>query len=126
MCQLCGLIITQYHPGYGSTYSLSTYLLLSLQTTISALAGVYNQQLNKRQDACLVTDNMIMYIAGIAINIAIHIITRILKPDEPGFFVGYHSLTGIMVILSNVFVGLAITAVYKCMFVPLLKETQHL
>jgi hypothetical protein len=56
---------------------------------------------------------MILYAAGASINLVCHIVVRILKADEPGFFTGYDSFGSIMVIVSNVFIGLAITAVYK-------------
>ena len=57
---------------------------------------------------------MILYAAGAGINLFVHGATKIFKSDEPGFFVGYGSASAIMVVLSNVFIGLAVTAVYKC------------
>lgn len=62
---------------------------------------------------------MILYASGAGINLMLHGVIRTLKADEPSLFSGYGSLEAKMVILSNVFVGLAITAVYKCMFLPL-------
>ncbi|KAF6231710.1 hypothetical protein HO173_010012 [Letharia columbiana] len=111
--QICGLMVTQYHPDTGASYPLSTYTLLIFQTFLSASAGVYNQSLCKRGTASLHGDNQTLYASGAAINLVIHIIMKIMKPDEPSFFTGYNSIGAIMVVLSNVFIGLAITAVYK-------------
>ncbi len=107
-------MVTQYNPETGTTYPLSTYLILLFQVFLSASSGVYNQALLKSDDSSLHADNMILYAAGSAINLLVHIVVRILKADEPGFFEGYNSFGAIMVIASNVFIGLAITAVYKC------------
>lgn len=111
--QICGLMVTQYHPDTGASYPLSTYTLLIFQTFLSASAGVYNQSLCKRGTASLHGDNQILYASGAAINLLIHIIMKVLKSDEPSFFTGYNSIGALMVVLSNVFIGLAITAVYK-------------
>ncbi|KAL3426432.1 UDP-galactose transporter [Phlyctema vagabunda] len=111
--QICGLMVTQYHPGTGTAYPLSTYLILLFQVFLSALSGVYNQALLKSDGSSLHADNMILYASGAAINLLLHLVIRVLKADEPGFFTGYNSIGALMVILSNVFIGLAITAVYK-------------
>ena len=111
-------MVTQYHPGTGAAYPLTTYLLLMTQTFISASSGVYNQQLCKSHDASLHADNQILYASGACINLVIHVILRIVKPDEPGLFSGYNNWGAIMVVLANVFIGLAITAVYKCTVPP--------
>ncbi|TID25905.1 UDP-galactose transporter [Venturia nashicola] len=113
MLQICGLVVTQYNPTTGSSYPLPTYLVLLFQTFLSAVAGVYNQKLCKSEGASLHADNMILYAAGCCANILIHIMTRFIKSSEPGFFTGYNDWGAIMVIASNVFIGLAITAVYK-------------
>lgn len=57
---------------------------------------------------------MTLYAAGATINVLLHLVMALVKSDEPGFFVGYGSWGAILVIMSNVFIGLAITAVYKC------------
>jgi hypothetical protein len=112
--QICGLAVTQYHPKTGSTYPFSTYLILIFQVFLSASSGVYNQALLKSGDGSLHAANMTLYAAGATINFMLHLIIRVIKPDEPGFFTGYGSWGALLVILSNVFIGLAITAVYKC------------
>jgi hypothetical protein len=57
--------------------------------------------------------NMSLYSTGAAINLLLHVITRIVKPGEPGFFSGYGQPGAVLVILSNVLIGLVMTAVYK-------------
>lgn len=112
--QICGLMVTQYHPDEGTAYPISTYMILLFQVFLSALSGVYNQALLKSDGSSLHADNMILYASGAAINLLLHLVIRVLKADEPGFFTGYGSIGACLVILSNVFIGLAITAVYKC------------
>jgi hypothetical protein len=107
-------VITQYNPQTGSSYPVTTYLVLLFQTFLSAVAGVYNQQLGKSEGASLHAENMVLYASGICINLLIHVMTKIIKPSEPNFFTGYDSWGAVMVIISNVSIGLAITVVYKC------------
>ncbi|KAF2395650.1 hypothetical protein EJ06DRAFT_484915 [Trichodelitschia bisporula] len=111
--QVCGIVVTQYGPNGGATYPLSTYLLLVFQTTLSAVSSVYNQKLCKSVDGSLHVMNMTLYAAGCIINLVVHVVIRFINADEPGFFTGYANLGAVMVIISNVFVGLAMTAVYK-------------
>ncbi len=118
--QICGITVTQYRPGSGSSYPLYTYLLLFFQVFLSAISGVYNQNLYKSHGVSLHAANMMLYGSGAAINLMLHGIIRMLKADEPSLFSGYGSLEAKMVIISNVFVGLTITAVYKCMMLDLL------
>jgi hypothetical protein len=59
---------------------------------------------------------MVLYIAGVCLNLMVYFLMSIIKPDEPGFFSGYDNIGAVMVVMSNVFIGLAITAVYKCEF----------
>jgi len=111
--QICGVLVTQYNPESGSLYPLSTYLLLIFQTAVSASAGVYNQTLLKAEGGSLHVCNMSLYAAGTIVNAVIHVASRHISPTEPSFFEGYMSWGAFMVIVSNVFIGLAITAVYK-------------
>lgn len=124
--QVIGLIVTQYHEGSGLTYPPPTYLVLLLQTAVSAVAGVLNQFLCKSQPASLHAQNMVLYGFGTLINGVVHVVITFLNPDEPGFFQGYDQLGAFLVIASNVLLGLAITAVYKCKvheFMPLATST---
>ncbi|KAK5053699.1 hypothetical protein LTR84_001660 [Exophiala bonariae] len=111
--QVVGLIVTQYHEGSGLTYPLPTYLVLLLQTGVSAVAGVLNQFLCKSQPASLHAQNMVLYGFGTLTNGIVHIAITFLNPNEPGFFQGYNQVGAFLVIASNVLLGLAITAVYK-------------
>lgn len=111
--QVCGIIVTQYGPNGGATYPVSTYLLLVFQTTLSAVSSVYNQKLCKSVDGSLHVMNMTLYASGACINLVLHVLIRIMNPAEPGFFTGYMNIGAVMVIISNVFIGLAMTAVYK-------------
>jgi hypothetical protein len=77
---------------------------------------VYNQALLKAEDASMHASNAMLYSVGVVINVILHIVIGLLNDDEPGFFVGFGSVGAVLVILSNVFIGLAITAVYKCKF----------
>lgn len=63
-------------------------------------------------------NNIFLYGAGAASNLICHILVSIMNADEPSFFEGYGSFGAIMVIVNNVFIGLAINAVYKCMTSP--------
>jgi UDP-galactose transporter len=110
--QVCGIVTTQYKPS-GATYPFSTYMVLLFATTVSAVASVYNQKLCKGVDASMHVMNMSLYSSGAAINLLLHLITRFIKPDEPGFFTGYGQIGAILVIVSNVLIGLVMTAVYK-------------
>ena len=111
--QICGVMVTQYHPETGSLYPFSTYSLLVAQTVVSAVAGVYNQRLLKAESGSLHVCNMALYIFGTVINLVVHLMCRLTVPGEPSFFAGYDSASSIMVIVSSVFIGLAINAVYK-------------
>ncbi|KAK2624938.1 hypothetical protein QTJ16_005307 [Diplocarpon rosae] len=111
--QLCGLVTTQYRPETGSSYALSTYMVLIFQVTISAVAGVYNQSLLKSDQASIHAQNAILYGCGVCINAMVHLTLSYYTDSEPGFFEGYTSTAAYLVIVSNVFIGLAITAVYK-------------
>jgi hypothetical protein len=115
-CQLCGLITTQYRPEVGTSYPYSTYIVLLSQVFVSSVAGVYNQSLLKGDSASLHAQNTMLYAFGLVINGMIHTTIRIVKPGEPSLFAGYTNLASYLVILSNVFIGLAITAVYKCKY----------
>ena len=111
--QVCGVMVTQYHPETGSLYPFSTYFLLVAQTVVSAVSGVYNQRLLKAESGSLHVCNMALYTAGTLINLVVHLTCRLTLPAEPSFFAGYNSSSAIMVIVSSVLIGLAINAVYK-------------
>ncbi|KAG9254398.1 uncharacterized protein F5Z01DRAFT_607632, partial [Emericellopsis atlantica] len=111
--QLCGLLVTQYTPDSGTTYTPLTYMLIMFHVFLGALAGVYNQVLLQRESCSLHANNMTLYAAGTLFNLCGHLLVRVVSPEEPIFLHGFDRLGAILVIVSNVFVGLAITAVYK-------------
>ncbi|PHH81140.1 hypothetical protein CDD82_1283 [Ophiocordyceps australis] len=111
--QMFGLILTQYKPGSGSAYPTSTYAILVFQVFLSSSSSVYNQHLLKLNANSLHADNMVLYACGAAVNLVCHLIIFVTTPNEPGFFQGYGDIRAILVILSNIFIGLAITSVYK-------------
>jgi Nucleotide-sugar transporter len=113
---MSGLMATQFKPGIGAKYPYSVYFILMFQVFLSASAGVYNMALLKRENSSLHASNMMLYGSGVAVNLILYVTLAVFKTNEPGFFAGYDNIGAIMMILSNVFIGLAITAVYKCPF----------
>ncbi|PHH60340.1 hypothetical protein CDD81_1825 [Ophiocordyceps australis] len=111
--QLLGLVLTQYEPSRGATYHWNTYLILVAQLVLSALSSVYNQHLLKSTDSSLHADNMVLYGSGTLINLGCHVLLRLVSSSEPGLLQGYNSVGAVLVVLSNVFVGIAMTCVYK-------------
>src|SRR5690606_38935930 len=99
--QLCGLVVTQYKPG-GATYSFTTYSMILFQTFLSAVAGVYNETLNKATNSSLHADNMALYTGGVVVNTLIHIVMKLTHDDEPNFFDGFDSWGAVMVVVSNI------------------------
>ena len=110
------MILTQYKSDSESrtAYPMGVYLILGFQLVLSASSSVYNQYLVKLDDCSLHVNNMILYAAGTSINLVCHLLIRSVNAGEPGFFHGYNNIGAVLVVLSNVFIGLAITVVYKC------------
>lgn len=108
-------MVTQYDPEVGTTYPLGTYVLLLFQVFLSAVSGVMNQALLQAEDSSLHANNIYLYGAGAISNLLCHICIKIISDDEPSFWEGYGSFGATMIIMNNVFIGLAINAVYKCM-----------
>jgi hypothetical protein len=69
--------------------------------------------------------NMSLYGSGMCLNFVLHLVIRLVKWDEPGFFTGYGSWGACMVIISNVFIGLAMTAVYKCRSITMIQKISN-
>ncbi|CAJ2502194.1 Uu.00g095880.m01.CDS01 [Anthostomella pinea] len=111
--QLCGLAVTQYSTNSGAVYSLPVYALLFFQVVLSAASGIFNESLVKDKAASLHAQNAVLYFAGFLVNLTIHFATRLFSPEEPNLVTGYGDIRSILVIASNVLIGLAITAVYK-------------
>ena len=111
---MLGLFVTQM-ADVNHTYPISVYGLLLSVTTISALAGVFNDHLLKSTDASIHACNIVLYLLGVAFNLGVYLVRRfILYPlTEPGFFQGYARLDAVLLILLNACVGIVITFVYK-------------
>jgi len=120
--QVVGLIIVQYDPCINSaSSSLSSYLLLMLSVSITAICGVWNEQIVKNQNASLNVQNAALYTFGSLMNFSVYYFAPINYPasgidavtgTKVAFFAGY-TLAAIGVILCNSVLGLIITAVYK-------------
>ena len=114
--QSLGLITSQYDECKGSSsYSFFVYLLIFLNTAISAVCGSYNDYLTKASSASLHALNMWLYVFGFVLNTAFYFFLSIINPEQPGFFEGYNGW-GFFVVVCNSVIGLAITAVYKVHF----------
>ncbi|KAI9772580.1 MAG: hypothetical protein M1839_002432 [Geoglossum umbratile] len=111
--QLCGLTVSQLGPEQGSAYPATVFLFVMIYGYVSALTGVYHQSLNQSSGASLHLDNMVLFLAGSCINLAIHFILSWWIPGRPGFFDGYNDPVAVVLVLGSVFTGLAATAIYK-------------
>jgi hypothetical protein len=89
-------------------------MLMLFQTTLSAVSGIYNQKLCQGSEGSLHAMNMALYSYGSFVNVILHFIVAYVDENEPGFFEGILSIGPMAIILCNCFIGLAITAVYKC------------
>jgi drug/metabolite transporter (DMT)-like permease len=124
--QISGLIVTQYQPRLDMSYPLSTYFILMFQVFLSAVAGVYNQGLlNADENPSLHASNMVLYGSGVLVNAWIYFTIKIFKADEPAFFTGFDSVGAVLVVASNITIGLVITAVYKCRSANILLLTSY-
>ena len=112
--QLIGLFLTQYAADEGSSSSVFVYALLFFQVFLSAASSIYNESLVKDATVSLHAQNAALYSVGTVVNLIIHIFTKIVSTDEPWIWEGYGQIGAVLVIVSNVAIGLAITAVYKC------------
>ncbi|KAJ3093828.1 hypothetical protein HDU97_008946 [Phlyctochytrium planicorne] len=110
--QAFGIITSQYDPCKGGTiYPVSSYALLFISVSITALAGCINDNIMKTMKLPLHAINIYLYGVGFLFNLAAYHYTA--KADETaGFFDGYDTIA-IMVVFLNCVIGLVITAVYK-------------
>merc|ERR1712007_21877 len=76
--------------------------------------GARNEFLVKNYSVGLNIQNAVLYVGGCFLNYAGFMLAPILtNMPKKGFFEGYDNPLAIGVVLSNAFIGLAITAVYK-------------
>src|SRR5204863_3340490 len=97
----------------GALLRWQAYALLMFHISISAFSSVYNCSLYKKLSCSVHQGNMVLYAAGVAVNLLIHIFLSLTYYAEPGYFVGYDRLGTWMIILSGAVVSLAMTAVFK-------------
>lgn len=114
--QVIGLAATQYSPLSVTEFPSPTYLILFSQILLGVISNVYRQRLNERLDTTGSSHahNMILFATGALFNLLGHLLIKVLKGGEPGLFTGYGSFDAMMVIISNVAIGLTVTTVYKC------------
>lgn len=93
----------------------TTYMLIFVNTIISAGCGCYNDYLTKASSASLHALNIWLYTFGVIFNMIFYLGKYFVNPTEPGFFVGF-SGWGLMVVFCNSIIGIAITAIYKVTF----------
>jgi hypothetical protein len=118
MIQICGLFTSQYQfeATASSSTTIQSYTVLLLQMALVAISGVYNHALlaNDR-DASLNAQNTILFGCGTTINLVVHFVLSFVNQNEAGFLARRGRFSEIMAIASIALVGLASTAVYKCM-----------
>ncbi|KAJ3105280.1 hypothetical protein HDU97_008303 [Phlyctochytrium planicorne] len=111
--QAAGMIVSQYDPCKGgAVHSVSSYLLLFLSVSITALSGCLNDHINKTLGIPLHAINVYLYFFSFVLNLSYFFYVRSADPTSPAFFEGYDRIA-MMVVLCNCVIGLVITAVYK-------------
>jgi hypothetical protein len=114
MFQISGLVLAQCSGSPSKAYPAYAYVNLVTQVFLSALAAVCSQALFKSDGASLHAGNICLSAISVLVNMMAYGVVRMFRAKEPSFWAGYDSLDGIINVASNVFIGLAITAVYKC------------
>lgn len=116
MLQLLGIIVVQYNPCKGvSILPQRAYFLLAISVLITGITSVRNEYLVKNYKIDLNVQNAILYGGGFAMNLFSFFCLP--NPNDSkagiGFFEGYDTLSAKGVVVTNAFIGLAITLVYK-------------
>lgn len=112
--QVSGLFVTQFDACKDRmTLPGTTYALLLLSVTITALSGVWNEYQLKTLPLTLHQQNMVLYAGGFVLNAGGHFAKAALTDGGvPGFFSGYDA-SSIAVVAVNACFGIVVTAVYK-------------
>ena len=120
--QMCGLVIVQYDSCKGApSQSMSSYALLTVSVSITAVCSVWNERVVKSGTASLHVQNAALYTCGTILNLALFFTLPASYPalgvdpatgGRPAFFHGY-TAAAMAVIGCNCLLGLVITAVYK-------------
>ena len=90
------------------------YGILLLHTFTASVASVYNASLYKDFNVSVHLGNVVLYATGTVVNLLIHMSLAITSEVEPRFLAGYDRLGTWMILVSGIFVSLAMTAVFKC------------
>jgi hypothetical protein len=113
--QMAGLIIAQYDATSKAQYPLDTYVMLAAEILLRTIAGLYHQYLSQVEKSSLHANNMMLFGSSTLFNLMVYFLTKHWKGGmEPEFFQGYDSAGPALVVTSQVLIGLATTAVYKC------------
>jgi hypothetical protein len=116
LLQFTGIIVVQYNPCLGRPLlPLWTYGCLLFQVLVTALTTVRTEYIVKNFKIDLNVQNMVLYGGGTAMNLFAFCFLP--NPNSTqtniGLFDGYDTWSAKGVILSNAFIGIAISLVYK-------------
>ncbi|GAB5368914.1 hypothetical protein AAMO2058_001360100 [Amorphochlora amoebiformis] len=111
-------LITAFDPAGHSNGSVSGIGLawLVLSTFITTFSGVFNARVLQRGKCSLHMQNILLYSQGFVLNLAMYMggwnaSGKGMK--DQGFFYGYDNMWVVCVIVSQSFLGIVISAVYK-------------
>jgi hypothetical protein len=118
LIQSAGLVITQFgancKAANAPVLAPHVYAALLCSLTITAFSSVCNEKVLKdvgREGVSLNTVNAIMYGAGAALNLGVHVLSG--GGLGASFFAGMGHPSSLAVLLCNSVIGIAVVAVYK-------------
>jgi len=116
LLQFTGILVVQYNPCLGRPLlPFFTYACLVFQVIVTALTTVRTEYIVKNFKIDLNVQNMVLYGGGTAMNLFAFCFLP--NPNNVqaniGLFDGYDTWAARGVILSNAFIGIAISLVYK-------------
>lgn len=109
--QVFGLVVAQFDSCVGRAHLPgAVYLMLFINLMNSSVANVWNEWVVKRfESASLATKNVWLYLFGALLNLGVF---TIYGGGGKSFWEGYTGM-GVVVVVSNAFMGIAMNAVYK-------------
>lgn len=116
LLQFTGIIVVQYNPCLGRPLlPIWSYACLCFQVIVTALTTVRNEYIVKNFKIDLNVQNMVLYGGGFVMNLFAFCFLPNPNSSQShiGLFDGYNTLSAKGVILSNAFIGIAISLVYK-------------
>eukprot|EP00746_Dinoflagellata_sp_MGD_P167952 gnl/MRDRNA2_/MRDRNA2_98976_c0_seq1.p1 gnl/MRDRNA2_/MRDRNA2_98976_c0~~gnl/MRDRNA2_/MRDRNA2_98976_c0_seq1.p1 ORF type:complete len:424 (+),score=77.12 gnl/MRDRNA2_/MRDRNA2_98976_c0_seq1:74-1345(+) len=116
LLQFTGIIVVQYNPCLGRPLlPMWSYACLVFQVVVTALTTVRNEYIVKNFKIDLNVQNMVLYGGGFAMNLFAFCFLPNPNSSQAhiGLFDGYNTMSAKGVILSNAFIGIAISLVYK-------------